>query len=54
VSCCVEDEVLSRNIEATVSIDPCKFIMRLEIEKLQFNVSLLNFKWGMCIDDGFL
>ncbi|XP_062596534.1 uncharacterized protein LOC134257978, partial [Saccostrea cucullata] len=46
VSCCVEDSVLKRNIETRVSIDPCKFTMKLEIEKLQFNISLMNFTWG--------
>lgn len=47
VSCCVEDKVLKRNMETVVKIDPCKFTMMLEIEKLQFNISLLNFTWGM-------
>lgn len=46
-SCCVEDKVLKRNIETVVKIDPCKFTLKLEIEKLQFNISLLNFTWGM-------
>lgn len=47
ISCCVEDKVLRRNMETVVKIDPCKFTMMLEIEKLQFNISLLNFTWGM-------
>ena len=46
ISCCLEDTEIKRNIEVSLSIDPCKFIMKMEIEKLHFNISLLNFTWG--------
>ncbi|XP_062581277.1 uncharacterized protein LOC134243073, partial [Saccostrea cucullata] len=46
VTCCMFDSVLSRNIEVKLNIDSCRFSMRVTIEKLIFDLSLLDIKWG--------
>jgi hypothetical protein len=38
---------IGRNIQATLSLDPCSYEMTIGIETMESTISLLEFKWGV-------
>ncbi|KAL3873866.1 hypothetical protein ACJMK2_036950, partial [Sinanodonta woodiana] len=46
VQCCIDSRRINRAVSTRLKINPCDFILTIGIEKLQFNISLLDFKWG--------
>lgn len=47
LTCCMEDTVTRSHIQVQASMDPCQFNLRLKIEKLTRDISLLNYTWGL-------
>ncbi|VDI45263.1 Hypothetical predicted protein [Mytilus galloprovincialis] len=47
VECCVDVELIDRSILFKLDLDPCNHNLVLRIESLVYNISLLNFDWGL-------
>lgn len=47
LTCCMEDTVTRSYIQVQGSMDPCQFNLRLKIEKMTRDISLLNYTWGL-------
>ena len=43
----MEDTLTKSHIQVQASIDPCKFSLKLKIEKMTRDITLLNYTWGM-------
>jgi hypothetical protein len=46
VDCCVDVDILARSINTYVLLDACNYVMRVGIEKLNVNISLIDYSWG--------
>ena len=47
MECCFPAAVMQRNVYTVIDIDSCKKKLTIGIEKLQFTVDLLTFKFGV-------
>lgn len=47
IDCCLKSKLLQRNFAASLSVDQCSMVLTVAIEKLQFEIRLLDFEWGM-------
>ena len=50
VQCCINVDKIGQSFEASIDIDPCKLILKIRIEKLKFEKSLLDFQWGTPVE----
>ena len=48
VECCMEVPFIGRRLTAMLELNQDTQILNIGIEKLQFPISLLDFKFGMC------
>ena len=46
VKCCVDADLIGRSFEAYVLLDACSNRMSVGVEKLKFDVSLLDYDFG--------
>lgn len=46
IECCVDIDILNRGIRFTLQIDSCANRLVVGIEKLQYNISLIDYEWG--------
>lgn len=47
IDCCAEVDFLAgRSINTQVLLDPCQSIMSLNLEKMQYNVTLFDYEFG--------
>jgi len=42
----MNSDTLQRNFEFKVDIDSCNMVLRLTIEKLEYDILLFDFDWG--------
>lgn len=49
LTCCMEDTLTKSHIQVQASIDPCTFSLKLKIEKMTRDITLLNYTWGMLV-----
>jgi hypothetical protein len=47
VHCCVDVPVIGHAFHTYVLLDACNYILSVGIDMLQFNVTLLDYRWGM-------
>ncbi|XP_052067241.1 uncharacterized protein LOC127706624 [Mytilus californianus] len=47
IRCCVGVSLLHRALYISIDIDPCEYIMQLQVESLEVTKSLLDYKWGV-------
>ena len=50
VQCCINVDKIGRSFEASIDIDPCKLVLKIRIEKLTFEKSLLDYQWGKPVE----
>ncbi|XP_033724553.1 uncharacterized protein LOC117314596 [Pecten maximus] len=46
LDCCLKIPLISKFIHVYAHLDPCSYILRLGIEKLSFNISLIDYDFG--------
>ena len=46
VECCIKSDRLQRNFHTVLNIDPCHYNMTVGIDRLRFNVNILDKPWG--------
>lgn len=46
IDCCMQSDLLQRNFALSIKVDQCKMTLTVAIEKLTFELSLLNYDWG--------
>jgi hypothetical protein len=46
IHCCIDVELLGRSLHVYFNIDPCYHQLNLTIERMIFDISLLDYKWG--------
>ncbi|VDI45262.1 Hypothetical predicted protein [Mytilus galloprovincialis] len=46
LQCCRESDVIGRSFYVRIDIDPCRYIMTFQIEKLIINTTLNDYEWG--------
>lgn len=47
VSCCMNVDFLKRAFNTRVEVDTCNYKLKFGIEKLDQEIDLFNYKWGM-------
>lgn len=47
VQCCINVPIISTTFNARLNVDPCNFLMTVEIEKLKFTKKLFDYEWGL-------
>jgi hypothetical protein len=47
IDCCVDMPVVNRALNIYVLLDACNYTLSIGIEKWSFNLSLLDYDWGM-------
>lgn len=46
LTCCVENEFLQRTFQIYFELDSCNSKLSIGIEKVFYNTTLIDFKWG--------
>ncbi|XP_053390116.1 uncharacterized protein LOC128553035, partial [Mercenaria mercenaria] len=46
IDCCINVDYLRRSLHVSFNIDFCNFTIRGNLEKLNFNFNIIDFKWG--------
>jgi hypothetical protein len=48
-SCCVEVGILKRSLYAVLFLNPCRYNLKIQLEKLVIDVDLFTYTWGKII-----
>lgn len=46
IDCCLKVDLIGRNLRTVIKLDPCNFVLHLEIEQFTWDFSLHDFIWG--------
>ncbi|KAK3612536.1 hypothetical protein CHS0354_024513, partial [Potamilus streckersoni] len=47
IECCLDVDLIGRSFNSHIQLDPCNFLLTVGIENFSFNVSLLDYEWGV-------
>lgn len=47
IQCCTDMAIIGRTLNYRISVDACALSLNVEIEKFKFELSLINFKFGV-------
>ncbi|KAL5015119.1 hypothetical protein ScPMuIL_009389 [Solemya velum] len=46
IDCCLRVDLIGHTFRTVVKLDPCNFVLHLEIERLVWDYSLFDYEWG--------
>lgn len=47
IDCCISVDLVQRTFRSALHLDACNSVLHLQIEKFSWNISLLDYQWGI-------